>query len=160
MDLKSAQVFQQYGYVKNYCNQDKINEWKEKKVSTEARWVEVFQHLEKESVPFEEFSSIIEYVLCFPTTSAPVERIFTDVNKIWTKHNTQISIETLKSTLFVKNYFDYSCKEFHRFITSRPAVLKDISKQEKYDFKQPKPAIETSSGAMSVEFDSEVETSL
>lgn len=159
MDSKSAQVFQQFGYVKSYCNEDKLSDWKKKNVSTDAKWVEVFQHMEKNSIPFEAFSSVIEYILCFPGTSASAERLFAEVLKIWTQHNTQISIDTLKSTLFVKNYFDYTCIEFHRFLKSRPNILKQISSQDKYDFKQTKPSIETSPGAMSVGLDeSELET--
>lgn len=115
--------------------------------------------MEKQALPFEAFSSIIEYVLCFPGTSSSAERLFAEVTKIWTQHNTQISIDTLKSTLSVKNYFDYTCIEFYRFLKSRPNILKEISSQDKYDFKQAKPSTETSPGAMSVGFDdSELET--
>lgn len=44
---------------------------------------------------------------------------------------------------------DYTCTEFHRYLNTRPAVLRHIASQEKYTFKQPMP-IETSPGAMSV----------
>lgn len=101
-DAKSSLVFQQFGCVKKYCDENKIAEWKEKKVPTDARWVEVFKHMDKENVPFRDFATIIEYALCFPGTSSPAERIFAKEDKIWTKDRSRLSIETLKSILIVK----------------------------------------------------------
>lgn len=138
-----------------YCVEEKLNHWNTNKVSAEEKWVEIFKHLDSESVPFEAFSSIIEYILCFPGTSAPVERLFANVNKIWKQENSRLAITTLRSILYIKNYMDFTCTEFYRFIKSRHDILKQITNQEKYVFKQP--VNEASPGAMSVEFDTETE---
>lgn len=87
MTSKSSKVFKQFGYMKNYCSQDKLSHWNANKVAAEARWVEMFKHLHDKSIPFREFSSIIEYVLCFPGTSAPVERLLAMLIKYGQKRN-------------------------------------------------------------------------
>lgn len=152
MESKSSEVFKQFGYIKNYCNEEKINYWNANKVPADIRWVEIFKHLNSEFVPFTEFSSLIEYVLCFPGTTSPVERVFSEINNIWTKEKSQLEIETIKSILFVKKNMEYTCEEFYEYIKNRPDILRQISSQEKYQFKQqPKPTIETSPGAMSID---------
>lgn len=72
----STSIFNQFGYDKNYCTDAKLAVWKDKNMQTEERWVEIFRHMNKEDVPFKEFAYIIEFALCFPGTSASVERIF------------------------------------------------------------------------------------
>lgn len=146
-DAKSSLVFQQFGCVKRYCTEDQIAQWKTDKVPTDARWVEIFKHLEKEHIAFEDFATVIEYALCFPGTSAPAERIFSKENKIWTKERSRLSIETLKSILIVKCNMDFSCTEFYQFLKPKDDILKQISAQEKYEPKKQK----TSFGAMSID---------
>ncbi|RYX79070.1 hypothetical protein EON71_01030 [bacterium] len=113
----------------------------------EDRWVEIFKHFEREHIAFDTFSIIIEYALCFPGTSAPVERLFAHVNKVWTQESSALKIDTLKSILIVKCNMDFSCTEFFQFLKTRKDILKKISSQEKYDFKKPKASL----GAMSVD---------
>jgi hypothetical protein len=48
-------------------------------------------------LPFAEFAHLIEFITCFAGTSAPVERIFANVNKIWTKEKSALQPSTLKS---------------------------------------------------------------
>lgn len=83
MDSQSADVFKQFGFIKKYCSEQKIKDWNENKVLAEDRWVEIFKHMESQLVPFTAFSAIIEYVFSFPGTSAPVERLFSEINHIW-----------------------------------------------------------------------------
>lgn len=79
----SPKVFQQYGYVKKFCSDDKIAEWNLNELSTESRWVQIFQHMKSSQVPYLDFARIVEFILCVPGTSAPVERIFSSVKNIW-----------------------------------------------------------------------------
>lgn len=156
MTTHSLSVFEQFGYIKRYCNAEKIEHWKENKIATEDRWVEIFNNMEAHNVPFTAFSQIIEYILCFPGTSAAVERIFSKVNRIWDKDKSELSIDTLKSILMVKTNIDLDCTAFYKYLKSRPELLKKIASQDKYTFKQPNP-VDTSPGAMSVTIDSDDE---
>lgn len=144
----SSAVFQQLGYIKKYVSDDKIAQWKKDKVSTEARWVEVFNHLNRNDIPFEQFTHLIEYILCFPGTSAPVERLFAEVNKIWKQESTSLKLSTLKAMLMVKKNMEYSCLEFYEFLKMQRELLQKIAGQDKYDLKRPKSVDES---AMSID---------
>lgn len=149
-DAQSSAVFDQFVFVKNYCANEKINKWNANNVSTEARWVEMFKYFESKHVPFNQFSAIVEYVLCFPGSSAPVERLFAKANKVWKQESTNLHIKTLRAILFVKSNMEYTCTEFHRYLKTRPEILRKISSQEKYEFKQVKLNENISPGAMSI----------
>lgn len=149
LNSKSAEIFLQFGSVKKYCTAEKISHWNENKVPGQDRWVEIFSRLEKENIRFKTFSTIVEYVLCFPGTSTPAERIFSDANHVWRKEKSALQVKTLKSILNVRYNMEFRCTEFFQFLNSRVDILKKISSQEKYDFLKPKSV--TSPGAMSID---------
>lgn len=132
----SSKVLMQYDSIKKYCSEEKFQEWANKKATTEERWVEIFKHMSTHNVAFIEFSQIIEYVLCLPGSTGPVERIFANANKIWKVECSSLHVSTLKSILFVKYNIEYSCIEFFEFLKSQPQLLRKIASQDKYSFKQ------------------------
>lgn len=95
-------LYKQLGYVKNYCTEQKIAEWREKSVSVVDRWLESFNHLLDQSCEYKEIARMIEYVMCLPATSASVERVFSAMNKSWTQEKTRLNIETLTAILMIK----------------------------------------------------------
>lgn len=145
----AAKVFAQYGYIKNYCTTEKFEEWKEKKLPSEERWVEVFKHMEASQVPYLEFSRLVEFVLCLPGTSAPVERVFSSAKNVWKTESSQLEVNTLKSILLVKTNLEYKCVDFYHFLKSQPQLLRKISGQEKYPFKDPQSTDAAVGGAAS-----------
>lgn len=72
----SMQVLDQYNYIKKYCTADKLFEWDSKQTKTDERWVGISQHMHAQHIPYIEFSQIVEFIICFPGSSAPVERVF------------------------------------------------------------------------------------
>lgn len=126
----------QYDYIKNYCSEEKFQEWANKIATTEERWVEIFKHMSTHNVPFMEFAQIVEYVLCLPGSTGPVERIFSSADKIWKVESAKLHVSTLKSILFLKYNIEYSCIEFNDFLKSQPQLLRKIASQDKYSFKQ------------------------
>lgn len=147
----SSKVLEEYGYIKNYCKAEKLAEWNSNEVSTDERWVEIFRHMDANRVPFIEFSQIIEYILCFPGSSAPVERVFAKAKKVWKQESSALMVSTLKSILFVKINLEYDCIGFYNFLRTQPTLLRKIASQEKYDFKQLELVDKPSPGAMSVD---------
>lgn len=133
----SSAVFEQFGYAKTYCSAEKLAEWKSKKMPADGRWVEIFQHMEARNVPFNEFATIIEFIFSFPGSSAPVERTFAKAKKIWKQESSQLQISTLNSMLQVKCNMEWTCIDFFKFLKTRPDLLRKISSQDKYGFKQP-----------------------
>lgn len=136
LSKNSPKVFSQYGYIKTFASPEKFEEWNTKKLTTEARWVEIFKHMEAQHVPYLEISRLIEFLLCLPGTSAPVERVFSLAKNIWKIESSALQIETLKSILLVKMNLDYSCVDFYNFLKTQPQLLRRIACQEKYDFKE------------------------
>lgn len=135
MTTHSAAVFTQFGHAKNFCSNDKLAQWRANKVSTEKRWVELFQHMQAKNVPFNEFATIVEFILCFPGTSAPAERIFAKAKKIWKVESARLQMSSLDSILQVKCNMEWSCIDFYDFLKTQPELLRKISSQEKYNFK-------------------------
>lgn len=150
MGANSAAVFEQFGYMKSYCSADKLAEWSVNKLQTDKRWVEIFQHMEARNVPFDQFATIIEFILCFPGSSAPVERIFAKAKKIWKQESSSLKVSTLDSILHVKCNMEWTCIDFFKFLKTRQDLLRKISCQEKHDFKQPR-AVALDDSPMSVQ---------
>lgn len=97
-----SRVLDQYGYIKNYCNDENFAEWRDNNVATDGRWVDIFKHLDREQLPYSEFALIIEFVLCLPGSSAPVERIFSIAKQIWKNESSSFLPKTLCAMLKVK----------------------------------------------------------
>lgn len=132
LEEMAGKMFDQYNYVKNYVTDEKIEEWREKKMDIDKRWVEIFLHFRNHNVPFDEISTVVEYILCLPGTNATVERIFSTANKSWTREKSQLHISVLKSILFVKYNIELSCIEMFKLLQSRDDLLKKIASKEKY----------------------------
>jgi hypothetical protein len=148
----SSKVLQQYSYVKTYCTVEKLIEWNEKKLAPDERWAELFKHMNAQNVPFNEFSSIIEYILCLPGSTAPVERIFAMVKKVWATESSSLNVETLRAILYVKYNMTFECLEFYEFLKTQPELLRKIAGQDKYNFKQPaSPRSVASTSMMSID---------
>lgn len=137
VDGRGAKVFPQFGYIKNFCTAEKFGEWKAKNLPSEERWVEVFKHMESAEVPYLEFSRIVEFIMCLPGSSAPVERVFSSAKNTWKIECSKLEVKTLKSMLLVKNNLDYKCVDFYHFLKTQPQLLRKISAVEKYTFKKP-----------------------
>lgn len=128
----STKLHLQFGYIKNYCLSEKINQWNSDKVSTVNRWVEIFNHLKAENCDYKEIATIAEYILCLPGSAASVERVFSEMNKTWTDEKTRLKIETLKAILTIKINLKMSCLQFYEYLTSNPEMLRQIASKEKY----------------------------
>lgn len=145
-DLKehSSKVHAQYRHVKTYCSDEKLGIWNSKKLSTEDRWVEVFKHMASAQVPYKNFALVIEFILCLPGTSAPVERVFSSVKNIWKTESANLHIDTLKAILLVKCNLTHTCVDFYQFLKKSPALLRQLAAQEKYALNAPCEASSTS----------------
>lgn len=125
-------LHKQFGYVQNYCTEEKIGEWREKSVSVADRWVEIFKHLLIQSCDYKEIAKMIEYVLSLPATSASVERVFSAMNKSWTQEKTRLKIETLKAIMMMKFNMKFTCTDFYKYLKSQPLLLRKIASADKY----------------------------
>lgn len=81
VNANASQVLEQFDFIRKYCTDEKLEEWTDKKLHTDERWVEIFKHINAHRVPYIQFAHIIEFALCFPGSSAPVERVFAKAEK-------------------------------------------------------------------------------
>ncbi|MGH0141232.1 UNVERIFIED_CONTAM: hypothetical protein FKN15_073117, partial [Acipenser sinensis] len=50
---------------------------------------------------YKALAKAVEFVLCLPGTSAPVERVFSLMNAAWSPDKACLSVTTIKAMLFV-----------------------------------------------------------
>lgn len=81
-------VFDEFSPISNYTTAQKISDWNTGNIATENRWVEVFTHFNANDLSHVNFCIIVEYILCLPGSNAPVERVFSRTNKIWSSEKT------------------------------------------------------------------------
>lgn len=72
----------------------------------------------------------------FTGTNAPTERIFSQMNAIWTKQRSELNVKRIASMELVKYNTNQSCVEFYQSIKENPAVLTAIKSGEKYQKSQ------------------------
>lgn len=129
------ELFDQCNYLKKFATEERIQSWDEKEIGVDKRWVECFEHFAKNNVPYNHIIKIISYIFCLPGTSAPVERVFSLINDIWTSDKTQLSVQTLRDLLYVRYNINKTCLEFFDFIKKQHKLLEKIGSEDKYAFK-------------------------
>ena len=71
-------------------------------------------------------------LMCLPGSNAPVERIFSQMNALWTDEKNRFLVETIKSILMIKSNTNLSCDAFAKKLAKDKAILKKIHGSEKY----------------------------
>ena len=66
----------------------------------DKRWVEIFTYFKEKDVSHQKLAKLIQYIFCLPGTNAPTNRVFSQMNKIWTANKTQLSVSTLKGIVW------------------------------------------------------------
>jgi hypothetical protein len=127
-----SKLFDEFTCILNFVSGDTIFKWNNENIDTSNRWVKVFSHFKENQIPHDLMSNLIQYILCLPGSNASTERVFSQMNKIWTKEKSQLKIETLKAILVTKTNVDMNCSEFYSFLKKSPLLLKSIASNDKY----------------------------
>lgn len=127
-----SELFSQAMCVKNYVTEQTIVRWKDEQKNTGDRWVELFQHFKRNNIDFGEILKIVQFALALPGTNAPVERVFSLMNDLWTEEKSQLQPETVKAMLLVKVNMGLSCSDFHQHIRDNHKLLKCVHSSKKY----------------------------
>ncbi|CAH1971283.1 unnamed protein product [Acanthoscelides obtectus] len=130
--LNQDELFDEVSLIRTNVTEDKIVDWNSRNISTEDRWLEVFQ---KESA-LKNLKILCEFVFCLPGTSASLERLFSNINNYWSPDKSQLKISTLEAIMQVYTNFKVSCNEMFQFLKSKPQLLKEIHGSKKYDWYQ------------------------
>ena len=86
-----------------------------------------FKHLD-----FQDFCNVVGFILCLPGSTAPVERIFSVMNSMWTKKKSRLTVETMKAMLIVRQNKNMECDKFYHKVLKDVNVLQKIASSEKY----------------------------
>ncbi|KAF0717745.1 protein FAM200B-like [Aphis craccivora] len=131
-NLNEDQLFDEIGHLKLYLTKEKLTDWNKNNISTEDRWLEFFRFMKGKLVPVPNLEKLCEFVLCLPGTSAPIERLFSHINKYWTSEKSQLEISSLKSIMQVYTNFDESCHKMFNMLKMDQKILKEIHGSQKY----------------------------
>lgn len=131
-NIDENQLFDEYGYVKQYVLPDKIRTWVSEKVPTVTRWLEITNHFKDSDVPCGNILQIVEFTLALPGTNAAIERIFSLVNALWTDEKNRLDVATVGALLTVKTHFEMNCSDFHNFLLQNNKILEEIHSAQKY----------------------------
>jgi hypothetical protein len=116
-------LFDQTACVIKYVTADVLDEWRKQARETGQRWVEVFEHFARQQIAFGEILHVVQFALALPGTNAPIERVFSLMNDMWSDDKTQLQADTVKNMLIAKVNFDIPCLDFHTLIKSNRASL-------------------------------------
>ncbi|XP_078495454.1 uncharacterized protein LOC144750537 [Ciona intestinalis] len=125
-------LFDEHVLVKKYMSERERNKESWKNASLEQKWTQLFQIFSNKSINIPNFQKLVEFVLCLPGTSAPVERIFSIMNNMWSDDRGQMLEQNVKALLTCKINVDLTCTEFYEKIRSNTVLLKKVLSTEKY----------------------------
>jgi hypothetical protein len=63
---------------------------------------DIFSEMSEKRLDFQVFCNIVEFILCLPGSTAPAERIFSDINTMWSKEKPSLPVETMRAMLVRK----------------------------------------------------------
>ena len=119
------EMFDKYSRIKDFVNTVKEKDFK-------FKWINIFSQFEDLKIKLPNFTKFIEFVLCLPESSTPVERIFSHMNKIWTDERSTMNFNTIKCLLKIKSNSEHNCSEFFDLVKNDKNFLEKISSNNKY----------------------------
>lgn len=98
-----------------------------------SKWTKIFSSGTKEN--FKNIFLLVSYVLSIPPSNAYVERVFSIMNQKWSKERNRCKVELIKSELQISLNFEENCSDFIEKIKLDEDLLKAVSSNQKYSFK-------------------------
>lgn len=137
--IDGNELFSQTMCAKRYATHETIARWTEEQMNAGLRWKDVFHHFSTQQIKFDEILKLVQFALALPGTNAPVERVFSMTNDVWTEDKSQMAPETVQSILLVRVNIQMNCIEFHKKIKGNTKLLQSVHSSAKYKwFKQMK----------------------
>lgn len=102
-------------------------------LSIEEKWKSVFTVLEKSNVSYKNMYKLVEFCMCLPGTSAPIERVFSIMNNIWSPERGRLHVSTVRELLTIKFNCKLKCVDFYNMIKSNKQLLNKVASSSKYN---------------------------
>ena len=95
----------------------------------------VFKRCDEPAVRSPNFTKLVEYSLCMPGISAPVERVFSIMKEKWSDNKGRLDEENIKAEIITKINIELPCPDYYNKIKDNKAFLKKVSGSSKYTYK-------------------------
>jgi hypothetical protein len=80
-EAEETRVFDQWTLIKSIIVRQ-LDTWNKEIFPLADRWVQIFSEMSEKCLDFQVFCNIVEFILCLPGSTAPVERISSDMNTV------------------------------------------------------------------------------
>lgn len=102
-----------------------LEEWKTSETRLSQRWSTVVNHFKENDIPHSNLARLASVVMCLPGSNAPVERVFSQMNDLWTEARNRFTVPTIKAVLIVKTNFNLPCQEFMEKLANKQSNPKE-----------------------------------
>ncbi|CAM2114040.1 unnamed protein product [Caretta caretta] len=92
--------------------------------------------MDHNAVQYTDLAKAVEFVLCLPGTTVPVERVFSIMNDVWSPEKSCLNIATMKTVLRVRVNASLDCTAFYDKLLIDKKTLKKIASSKKYNWCQ------------------------
>lgn len=89
--------------------------------------------IDRNAVQYTDLAKAVEFVLCLPGTTVPVECVFSIMNDVWSPEKSHLNISTTKAVLSVRVHFSLDCTAFYDKLLKDEQTLSQIASSEKYN---------------------------
>lgn len=148
--IDGNELFSQTMCVKRYATHETITRWTDEQMNAGLRWKDVFHHFSTQQIKFDQILLLVQFALALPGTNAPVERVFSIMNDMWTEDKSQMAPETVQSILLVRVNMQMNCIDFHKKIKGNKQLLQSVHSSAKYKWFQQKKTQSAASATVTV----------
>lgn len=125
-------LFDEVSGLQEFLRDGILEEWKREDTPLIQRWHSVVSHFQLNEIPHINIDRLASVVICLPGSNAPVERVFSLMNDMWTAERNRFKVSTIKAMLTVKTNFNLPCQDFMEKLTKNKLILKNIHSSQKY----------------------------
>jgi hypothetical protein len=132
-ETEETRVFDQWALIKSIIVRQ-LDTLNKENIPVSDRWGQIFSEMSEKRLDFQDFCIIVEFILCLPGSTAPVERIFSVMNTVWSKEKSRLSVETTRATLVVRQNWVMEGEKFYDMVLKDRNLLRKITSSEKYSW--------------------------
>ncbi|KAK0132613.1 hypothetical protein N1851_032481 [Merluccius polli] len=130
--IKEDDLFDEVSALQEFLKGESLMKWREFETPLSQRWSTVFTHFKENDIPHTNLARLVSVVMCLPGSNAPVERVFSQMNDIWTDSRNRLTVPSIKAILIVKTNINLPCEKFMEMLAKDSAIQKKIHSSEKY----------------------------
>ncbi|CAJ1074328.1 uncharacterized protein LOC128438617 isoform X2 [Xyrichtys novacula] len=130
--IHNDNLFDEISALQEFLKSGLLEEWRKAERPLIERWSAAFTHLQENEIPYHNLAKLVSLVMCLPGSNAPVEKIFSLMNDIWTYARNRFTVDSIKAMLLVKTNINIPCQEFMEMLAKDRAILRKIHSSEKY----------------------------